>query len=708
VQQNASYTYTANERNPADSAQGDGGGQPRQMTPVATQGNQTVAVLSGASSVTASSYGSWLWLLPEYDPVNAFDGDPNTAWAAGRPNGSTGQGLQITFEHELDLPATAGIELLADTSERPMITTITATTAAGSVTTNLAETGRLQALQLPAGQTTSLRLTIDATTRSVPGGLGAGITDVRLPGVKVTRLLQPAQDPASALANSMAFSFHRDVNPPLTVAPGGQESRFARTFTTSMPMTLQVSAGGVAMPGDVLNGLLDTHRLKQSALRIAASSTWANLPQFRAENLIDGNYSTGWVANGPGASLRLNWPGQRSIGQLFLLPLTGLASAPTSVRVRAADGTTRTAPVAADGEVDFPALTTNQLDISFPTLAKDVTYDPALGTGQQLPVGLSEVYAPALSDLRTEPPDPTTALNLPCGHGPPVTVDGHTYQTSASGTVGQLTAFAPIRLTLCTPKGLLQLPPGLHTITSPSDSGALALTDLVLASGTPPPATKARAAAVLNWGAQQRQVRIDSGDTAYLEVHQSYNIGWTATLNGAALTPVVLDGWQQGFVVPAGTAGVITLSFPAGGAYRTALIVSGIGVAALIVVGILPGRSAIRRRKRARRAPRPVKSRGRRYGMIAALAAFALLFVVIGGWAAVLVPILALPGYLRPNWLPWVAGGGAAVAGVCSLIGLAGHVGAPGCGVFGAPAQVFALAALAAALIPVVRPEPAQ
>jgi arabinofuranan 3-O-arabinosyltransferase len=707
VQQNTSYTYAANETNPADSAQGDGGGQPRQLTPVAARGNQTVAVLSGASSVTASSYGSWLWLLPEYDPVNAFDGDRNTAWAVGRPDGGTGQSLQITFDHQLDLPATVGIELLADTSVRPMITKITTTTAAGSATTNLTGTGRSQTLQLPAGGTTWLRLTIDATTKSAPGSLGAGITDVQLPGVKVTRFLQPAEDPANSVANSVAFSFHRDVNPPLNMAPGEPESQFARTFTTDMPMTLQVSAGGVAMPGDALDGVLDTYRLKQSALRIAASSTWGDLPQFRAANLIDGNYSTGWVANGSGASLRLSWPGQRSIGQLFLLPVTGLASAPTSVRVTAADGTTRTAPVAADGEVDFPALTTNQLDISFPTLAKDATYDPVLGTEQQLPVGLSEVYAPALSDLRTEPPYPMTALNLPCGQGPPVTVDGHRYQTSASGTVGQVTAFAPIKLTLCTPKGLLQLPPGLHTITSPGDSGALVLTDLFLAGGTQPPAsTKTRATTVLNWGAQQRQVQIDSGDETYLEVHQSYNTGWTATLNGTALTPVTLDGWQQGFVVPAGTGGVITLSFPAGGAYQAALIASGIGVAALIVAGILPGRFAMRRR-RARWAPLPATSRGRN-GMIGALVAVALLFVVIGGWAAVLVPILALLGYLRPNWLPWVAGGAAAAAGVCSLIGLAGHVGTPGYGVFGAPAQVFALAALAAALVPVLRRGPAQ
>src|SRR5262249_14460086 len=150
-------------------------------------------------------------------------------------------------------------------------------------------------LNLPAGRTTWLKLSIDATTKSVPGGLGAGITDVRLPGVQVTRLLQT---PGSS-SDATWFSFQRDVNPPLTMAAGEPESQFARTFTTSEPESLQIEASGIAMPGDALDSLLDDYRLKPSELRISADSSWGGLPQFRAANLIDANYSTGWVADGP-------------------------------------------------------------------------------------------------------------------------------------------------------------------------------------------------------------------------------------------------------------------------------------------------------------------------------------------------------------------------------------------------------------------------
>ena len=47
-----------------------------------------------------------------------------------------------------------------------------------------------------------------------------------------------------------------------------------------------------------------------------------------------------------------------------------------------------------------------------------------------------------------------------------------------------------------------------------------------------------------------------------LVVPESINPGWTArTGDGAALTPVTVNGWQQGWVVPAGTSGTVTLTF---------------------------------------------------------------------------------------------------------------------------------------------------
>ena len=48
------------------------------------------------------------------------------------------------------------------------------------------------------------------------------------------------------------------------------------------------------------------------------------------------------------------------------------------------------------------------------------------------------------------------------------------------------------------------------------------------------------------------------------------------------LTPVRLDGWQQGFVVPAGAGGTITLSFRPAGSYHLALVLSLLALAGLL------------------------------------------------------------------------------------------------------------------------------
>ncbi|CAM5696336.1 hypothetical protein SCALM49S_06504 [Streptomyces californicus] len=61
------------------------GRAPRQILPSAGTEHQTTAVLRGAKGVTAYSVGNWLFHLPQYDPVNAFDGDPETGWAEVSP-----------------------------------------------------------------------------------------------------------------------------------------------------------------------------------------------------------------------------------------------------------------------------------------------------------------------------------------------------------------------------------------------------------------------------------------------------------------------------------------------------------------------------------------------------------------------------------------------------------------------------------------------
>ena len=69
-------------------------------------------------------------------------------------------------------------------------------------------------------------------------------------------------------------------------------------------------------------------------------------------------------------------------------------------------------------------------------------------------------------------------------------------------------------------------------------------------------------------GTANRQIQVGPGAQSFLAVAQNYNSGWKATLNGRALTPVRLDGWEQAYVVPAGSGGTVIMTFPADTWYR--------------------------------------------------------------------------------------------------------------------------------------------
>jgi arabinofuranan 3-O-arabinosyltransferase len=57
-----------------------------------------------------------------------------------------------------------------------------------------------------------------------------------------------------------------------------------------------------------------------------------------------------------------------------------------------------------------------------------------------------------------------------------------------------------------------------------------------------------------------------------LVVPESINPGWVArTAGGMRLNPVAVNGWQQGWVVPPGISGTLTLTFAPNAAYRIGL-----------------------------------------------------------------------------------------------------------------------------------------
>src|SRR5690606_8183791 len=131
----------------------DPGERPRQILPFEGLEHQTVAELRGARSVTASSYGNWLFHLPQYDPVHAFDGDPDSAWAERFGATPEGQWLRIGLGGSYPMPDCIGLLRRPQDGVRAASTRVRVATEKGSATSYLKANGEKQRVKAPEGGT---------------------------------------------------------------------------------------------------------------------------------------------------------------------------------------------------------------------------------------------------------------------------------------------------------------------------------------------------------------------------------------------------------------------------------------------------------------------------------------------------------------------------------------------------------------------------
>ncbi|MEU9663749.1 alpha-(1-_3)-arabinofuranosyltransferase domain-containing protein [Streptomyces chartreusis] len=710
VNANTSHTYTATERNPSNSLQ-DPGKEPKQILPASGIQHQTTAILRGAASVTASSSGNWLFHLPQYDPVNAFDGNPDTAWAEGSAAEPIGQWLRIDFNTAINLPPSLQLTPLAGSAVRPSPIKVRITTEQGSADSNLRPDGSRQTVHTPRGAAKWLKIEIIAATSARPGLSGAGFAEVSVPGVQVTRVLALPEDAHTTEADAHMYSLHRGTDVSALTSTSA-EPGLHRQFDTENPAGYNVKAQAVAVPGDSLDRLLD-HVVPGQRNRITASaaSTSPVGPSLSARNLVDGDLTTGWIA-GDRPVVQLRWTGRTKIGELVFGAAGGLSSRPEEVRIRSPHGSA-TVKVAPDGHARFKAITTDRLNITITKTAPLTLYNPLADGRLQLPVGLSEIHLPALANRRAPAPDPETEFSLPCGKGPAINVDGTQYPTKASGRIRDLTERRPVSVHLCAGKAKessVNLSSGTHQVET-NDTGALAITDVTLSHGTPRGISGAasRTVEVRTWTHDSRSLAVSAGTgkAAYLRTYENFNDGWTATLNGRTLTPVRLDGWQQAWVIPAGVSGNVHLEYEPADLYRGALIGGAIGLSILATFCL------IGRRREARIAEVLAERKAIRDtcgwaplapGPTLTTVALTVVVALVAGPFALVVPALAVLARLKPSALAPTAAAAMGIAGIVATVG-AGAPASANSGAFSATAQVLALVALSAAVVTYDRKE---
>jgi arabinofuranan 3-O-arabinosyltransferase len=158
---------------------------------------------------------------------------------------------------------------------------------------------------------------------------------------------------------------------------------------------------------------------------------------------------------------------------------------------------------------------------------------------------------------------------------------------------------------------------------------------------------------------------------------------------------VRLDGWQQGWVIPAGAGGTVVMTLPADAWYRLALLIGAFFVAALAAFALA---------RRGRRGQPPAPERKPLPRVLVGIVGFVVLAVVSGPLALIFLP-LAYAGRRWGRQVLAVVAGCAFVAAGIAVAAIPGAQPPTGVGAFGWPAQLLAAIALGAVLAALVAPE---
>jgi arabinofuranan 3-O-arabinosyltransferase len=298
---------------------------------------------------------------------------------------------------------------------------------------------------------------------------------------------------------------------------------------------------------------------------------------------------------------------------------------------------------------------------------KDVIDRTALGFDQLKPPGLAEVTVLGPDGKPVAPADAPTNRNriveIPCGKGPIVAMSGRFVQTHISTTVDALRKGEPIAARACDPSPIMVPAGAQELLISPGPEFVVDGAQLDGPYANNVPTAPMSSANVASWSPDRREINLDREPiTRVLVVPESINPGWVAhNANGAALTPVIVNGWQQGWVIPAGQDGTITLDFPSNKKYRAGLVVGLALLPFLFALALTPGR----RRRPDMQAATPYLSR------IAGVTATVLAGAIIAGTVGVIVFGTAIAVHyllrnrqeLRERVTLWVAPVGLILAG---------------------------------------------
>ena len=568
--------------------------------------------------LTASSSAADATALPNVSPATSpaavFDGDPATSWVSNALQAAVGQWLQVDFDNPIT-NATITITPSA-TAVGAQVRKIEIATATGTTTVRYDKAGEPLTAALPYGETPWVRVTAVGTDDG-SAGVQFGITDIAITQYDANGFAHPVNlrhtvfvpgpgsgvdvagwDLGTELLGRSGCAEGPDlVRCAATMALAPEEPvNLSRTLTVPEPVTVTPTVWVRARQGPKLADLV----AQPGTTRASGDADVIDV-EGSAFAAADGDPRTSWIApqnvvhDRTPPNLTLKLPRPTEVAGLRLTPSASSVPAhPKLVAVDLGDGPqVHEMSPGSDGDGETRTLTLSPRVTDTITISvldwDDVIDRTALGFDQLKPPGIAEITALGADGKPITPGDATRnqarPIDLECGRGPTIAIAGRFVHTSIHTTVRALLAGEPIAAQPCQ-REPIPLPAGTQELLISPGEGFVVDGAQLTTPQLAPPAVETTPVHVDAWGPDRREVRTDPTPAArVLVVPESVNPGWVAhTADGTTLTPVVVNGWQQGWVLPAGAGGTITLTFPSNGLYRAGL---GWGLALLPLLALL-------------------------------------------------------------------------------------------------------------------------
>ncbi|MGW0801675.1 alpha-(1-_3)-arabinofuranosyltransferase domain-containing protein [Nonomuraea sp. NPDC002799] len=545
-------------------------------------------------------------------PWAAMDGNAKTGWESDGTRPPQGEWLRVDLPGPFQLPY-VNIMFAPDLLLGQSVRRVAVETEAGSLEQDVQRTLDPQRLRVPGGPTSWLRIKVLATVSGEWSyGQRVGVIELSIPGITAGRSIRLPGAGGDVFVMDrglderpacMRGQIHWVCNE-LALARQGEETGFDRTFRTESASAVNVRGSAVLRDPELADRYT---RLSAGLTRVTGSSQRTKDAVASPRSAFDGDASTIWIPHSDDIepTLTLAWKGRKTISRIQVGRPGGEKQA-LDLIVTGDGGAVRAGRVDLQGNLTFKPMVTTQLKLRFAPFS------------QRLQV--TELVVPGLDPV-SRPGD--IPLRLGCGFGPTIEVNGQAIRTKVAGTHTDLLEQRPVQVLGC---ARAKLAAGDNRVRV-AGWEPFQLDDLMV--GTLPDERRGVEGAAVRsaWGASTRVVEVTAPKDSFLIVNENFNAGWRATIGGETLRPVRIDGWKQGWELPAGTSGTATLEYGPDRAYWLALAFGLAGIALLALIAVFL------------RGPRPEHVRATASASASRLSRLRAPYAVVlalafGGWVA--------------------------------------------------------------------------